>query len=38
MLLDESVMNVSSIIWATGSKPVFTLIDLKVTDERMDGP
>jgi putative flavoprotein involved in K+ transport len=36
--IDGKVVNVSSIIWATGFKPDFSWIDLKVTDEKNGWP
>jgi putative flavoprotein involved in K+ transport len=35
---DGRTINVSSIIWATGFKPDFSWIDLKVTDEKNGWP
>jgi putative flavoprotein involved in K+ transport len=37
-LEDGRVMSVSSIVWATGFKPDFSWIDLKVTDEKTGWP
>ncbi len=37
-LVDGQVVNVSSIVWATGFKPDFSWIDLKVTDEKNGWP
>jgi len=36
--VDGQVLNVSSIIWATGFKLDFSWIDLKVTDEKNGWP